>query len=86
MTFKVIPDNFAAKYAAAIPECCELRTFNAHAEALGLCSGIMAEIRDNTPPTPCGMCEYNTDPEAERLRKEYRDQQLKRRMWAVLSG
>lgn len=78
--------DFKEKYQAAIPDCCELRTFEQHAEELLFCWGLANQVRENKEPIKCGMCEYNTDPEAEVLRKEYKEQQLKARVWETLAG
>lgn len=60
-----VNDEAAAKaaYEAAIPDCCELRTADEHAEQLMLCWGITKALADGKTVKDsegCKSCEYCT--------------------------
>jgi hypothetical protein len=46
-----------AQYAAAIPDCCQLQTYEQHAEMM-LCWSLAHRLREGKPVTPdmCGAC------------------------------
>jgi hypothetical protein len=48
-------------YAANIPDCCSLRTFEDHTHIM-LCWGLISQIERGTAAKDqnCGMCEFNT--------------------------
>lgn len=77
--------EFAKKYQAAIPKCCELQTFEEHAEIIMLCWGITYQIRNSTESTNCGICEFNTSPEGRAARAAWQEEQRKKRVWDVIS-
>lgn len=54
-------DEYKQKYEAAIPSCCELQTFDEHADQVMICWGVAYAVDNNTPKTPCGECEYNME-------------------------
>ena len=72
-------------YQAAIPGCCRLRTYEAHAEELMLCWGLLQQIRTDSKNTPCGMCEYNAEPAGDFARLEWHREQSKKRVWEILN-
>jgi hypothetical protein len=46
---EVAPDDFEARYAAAIPTCCGYQTLREHVDALLLCWGLVAALRVGKP-------------------------------------
>lgn len=73
------------EYQAAIPGCCRLRTFEAHAEEILFCWGIASQIESGTKVTPCGMCEYNAEPAGDFARIAWEKEQRKQRVWDVIA-
>lgn len=53
--------RYVRKYEAAIPSCCELQTFEEHANQLMICWGVAYAVEYSSSKTPCGECEYNTE-------------------------
>jgi hypothetical protein len=58
-TIKTGPCTWAkvteARYAAAIPPCCEYQSIDQHLEDLTLCRTILASL-ENDQPVNCGRC------------------------------
>jgi len=46
-------------YEAAIPDCCQFRTYQEHHDWLMLCWGLLSAIKEQQP-MDCGMCEFAT--------------------------
>ena len=79
-------DNFEAKYMAAVPGCCRLRTFEQHQDIM-LCWSIAAQVRAEINQTgSCGMCEFNAEPAGDFARIEWETNRAKERMWDTLKG
>lgn len=72
-------------YAAHIPGCCRLRTFEEHVDIM-LCWGLVNQIREGYDTKACGMCEFNAEPAGDFARIEWHEQQQKQRVWRILSG
>jgi hypothetical protein len=67
-------------YEANIPECCELKTFRAHCDIVGICWGLAHNIKAGKT-TECGICDFNTEVTDED-RKLY---WAKQRTWDILN-
>ena len=52
------------KYEKAIPDYCQLRTYQEHYDILWLCWGLLAAI-DSHQQIKCGSCEFATRKENE---------------------
>lgn len=78
-------ENFEAKYMAAVPGCCRLRTFEAHREIM-LCWSVAAVARNDAEQTNCGLCEFNAEPAGDFARIEWETKNAKERMWNTLKG
>jgi hypothetical protein len=77
--------EFAKKYQASIPKCCDYQTYEEHAEYLMLCWGLAHQVRTNGNPTSCGICECNNTPEGIAAREAWNEENRKKRMWNVIS-
>lgn len=78
-------EEYKQKYVEAIPGCCRLRTLEEHEEIM-LCWGLLAQVRDKTEATPCGLCEFNAEPAGDFARIEWEKEQDQQRMWNKLKG
>ena len=79
-------DNFEAKYMAAVPGCCRLRTFEERQDIM-LCWSIAAQVREEINKTgSCGICEFNAEPAGDFARIEWETERAKERMWNTLKG